>query len=1123
MKKILLIIAIAAFTIPQVRAQIMFPFMGQADSADDTEITRADTDTPRTKATPPAAVAKEKPNPNEEEEIAVKKLELQKQKIQLEQEVLALTKIEKKSKEEEEMLQLKLESMKLLNAQEKFLMDQERDLISARNQSAKLRLEAEILRLQKEYEELNRDKARKQYPASSLYGHSFFRDGSFKPFSKPDDVVATESYILGTGDIVQLEVWGSRYWSKAYPVSESGSIDITGYQKIFVKGLSLRQARAMIASRLGISDAENSFSVAVTRSRMVTVNVLGEVFNPGTYTLPATNSVFNALVAMGGPSNIGSVRNIYIKRDGRIRDSFDLYEYFEDITHQRDVYLQNNDYIIVMPAMHTVYVDGSIRKPGTYELKPGETMKDLIRYAGGLYPGTYTKDIVVNRIHDNAFEVVSVNLDSLQKRGRDFNLDGAERVIFKSISVDNQYTVLINGAVSVPGTFRIKPGLRVSGLLKIANGLVSDAYLEKAYLVRTGKDFKKTYIAFSPGEAVAKPGSNADLLLDDRDSIFIFRKTDFIKFGSVAISGAVKRSINTQYISGLKLSQLIFMAGGLRDDADPKYGFITRVTPGYDKVLITFEPGKVMTDSSADIELMPKDEIRVYSFLDKKRQYNISISGPVRVPGAYPFTENTRIFDLVNLAGGLELNAYTPRAILISTDLQTGFMNTRSLNLKEIMDNPESAENVKMMPKDVLYVLNKEDYGENFGVLIDGSVRRGGNFAFSDNMTITNLIDMAGGLTLQAYKERALLIHTDLSTGQRTTQTIHLQKIIDNPNSPENVKLLPRDEIRVFNLLEMVNNFNVSIYGPVRRSGEYAYSDNMSLQNLIDLAGGMQFIAAGTSIEVVRNFAVEKGAYKFLSPIILKTGEISYTLRVDSSIGEFRLQPFDKIFVRKNPDFLPLSLVYLDGAVRYPGYYALKSENEKLSSLFQRAGGFRKDAMKRGIRVKRVRGGGDTMDVVINAKKAMFRKNSHYNYILKNGDRIDVPYQESIVTLTGDMNKQTPNDLGAYFIAGKRARYYVKYFGGGFTRSSDKRNIVVVHQNGRTIATRSYLLWRTTPRVKPGCKIVVPSKLDDPVKNPKGGGNKGPGFNIDKFLNQLTARTTAVLTLLAIFKVTTAK
>lgn len=1122
MKKILFTLSLVLMANLSLRGQIFFPMMGQTDTNNINQNGFSDdTDTPRVKKNASAPATNDKPNPNEAEELAVKKLDLQKQKVQLEREVLELSKIEKKTPEEEEMLKLKLESMKLLNAQEKFLLDQERAMIAARNQSAKLSLEAEILRLQQQYEELNRENARKKYPTSSLYGHSFFRDGTFKPFSKPDDVVATEGYVLGSGDIVQLEVWGNRYWSKAYPVSESGSIDITGYQKIFVKGLTLRQARAIIASRLGLAEGESSFSVTVTRSRMVTVNILGEVFNPGTYTIPATNNVFNALVAMGGPSNIGSVRNIYIKRDGRIRDSFDLYEYFADVTHQRDVYLQNNDYIIVMPAMHLVYAEGGVRRTGTYEMKPGEGMKDLIRYAGGTYPGTYTKDVLVSRIRDNAFEILSINLDSLHKKGKDFRLEGVDRVTFKSISLDNQYTVLIRGAISVPGTFRIKPGLRISGLIKIANGLISNAYTEKAYLVRTGPDLQKTYLAFSPEEVTTKPGSAGDLLLDDRDSIFIFTKTDFIKFGTVSISGAVKQSVNTRYISGLKLSELIFMAGGLRDDADPKYGFITRVTSGYEKVLLTFEPGKVLKDSSFDIELMPKDEVKIYSFLDRKKEYSVGISGPVRVPGNYPFTENTRVFDLVNLAGGTELNAYTPRAILISTDLETGFTYTRSINLQEILDNPDSEDNVKLKPKDVLYVLNKEDYGLNFGVLIDGAVRRGGNIPYSDNMTISNLIDLAGGLTLQAYKERALLVHTNLSTGQRSTQTINLQKILDNPASPENLKLLPKDEIRIFNITELINNFNVSIYGPVRRSGEYPYSDNMNLQNLIDLAGGIQFIAAGTSIEVVRNFAIEKGAYKFLTPVILQTGEISYTLSVDSSIGEFKLQPFDKIFVRKNPDFMPLSLVYIDGAVRYPGYYALKTENEKLNSLFKRAGGFRKDATKEGIKVKRVRNGGDTIDVVINAKKAMLRSRSHYNYILKSGDRIEVPYREAIVTLSGDINKQTANDLGAYYIAGKRARYYVKYFGGGFTRSSDKRNLVVVYQNGRTISTRSYLLWRTTPKVKPGCKIVVPSKIDDPVKNPKG--PRKTQINVDKFLNQLMNRATAVLTLIGIFRVATAQ
>jgi protein involved in polysaccharide export with SLBB domain len=341
---------------------------------------------------------------------------------------------------------------------------------------------------------------------------------------------------------------------------------------------------------------------------------------------------------------------------------------------------------------------------------------------------------------------------------------------------------------------------------------------------------------------------------------------------------------------------------------------------------------------------------------------------------------------------------------------------------------------------------------------------------------------------------------------------VNLAEVLENPDSKENIVLQKNDVLQLFDLTELKNDFSVSIYGPVRREGQFVFAENMTLQNLIDAAGGLEFITAGTTVEVVRNFFFKDGKYQFLKPQVLNT-TITSNLSFDDRLVNMQLQPFDKVFVRRNPNFVPLKLVFIDGAINYPGYYALQSENDKLAAIIKRAGGYRPNANPKGSRLRRAMAPGDTLDIVLKTPKAMSDRKSRFNHIMKDGDYIFIPYTDNLVYLTGDLNKQTPNDIGAYYLRNKRAKFYIKFFGGGFTNTSDKKKVVVVYQGGRRIATRNYVLFKVYPKVKPGCTIVVNNRMktEEPYKQRK-------RFSVDAFLNQTMMRATTVLSVLGIYR-----
>ncbi len=1215
MKKALTLLLLAGMAF-SAKAQFVFPNF--TDSAEKPANTA---DSPSVK---PAVVVQQPNNPAQDA------LNLEKQQLELEKQKYELNELKRTDKSsiddstkrtELEIRKLELQARKFKLEQEiaalkhkdslRFLSPEEKANLAMKNENLKLILEKEKFYLEKDLEQIRKDARQETYPESVVYGHQFFRDKKFKYFSKTDDLVPTEGYILGTGDVVQLEVWGSRYWSKSYVVSESGSIDLVGYQKLFVKGLTLKQVRSMVGSRLGLGGNESSFSVTVTRPRMVSINIMGEVFNPGTYTLPATNSAFNALVSMGGPSNTGSVRNIYIKRDGKIRDSFDVYEYFKDIYHQQDVYLQNNDYVIVAPLTRYCTIGGSILKPGNYELKKGEGIVDLINFAGGYFPDTYLKDVVITRVNNNKYEVLSINLDSLIRNKGNFKLNGGETVFLKQIVREAVNVISVAGAVSVPGTYRMRQNMKVSDLLKTANGLTNTAFKERGYIVRTNPDNTKSYYAFNPAEVISGKDLKNNIEIADRDSVYIFFKSDFEKFYKVSISGPVYKPMTISYISGQKLSQFIFMAGGLRQEADKQKAYIIRTNFEKDKTIISFNPENILADTgNSDIELMPRDEVVffqkdefkkfyqvsisgsvykpasmdyaagmkmgdlvklaggfrddidktkgfiirsntegdskiiefepgkvvegnvgydflleprdavvVFSRLAYKNTYSVTIEGAVNNPTTIGFAEGMRLGDIVNLAGGLALDADSLKGFIIRTDLD----NYRTLIpfIPEKIFESNGMNNIFLGPRDIITIFSKRPYKRYYNMSITGPVKDPKTMSFAENTSVKDFIDLAGGLELWASRERGLIVHTNLQTGYKTIRTFDVDSILNDPFRKDNYVLEENDEIRIFDLSELRNEFLVSIYGEVKRSGDFAYAESLTLQNVIDMAGGLKYISAGTTIEVVRNFYFKNGRYKFLKPEIIFS-KIADNLTIKRELQNYTLQPFDRIFVRRNPDFMPLKMIYIDGAVRYPGYYALQSENEKLASIYIRAGGFRTDADKRGIKLKRTRSSGDTMEIVINSRKAIHRRHSKYNVILKEGDFVSVPYAENLVTITGDVNKFSERDLGVFYTAGKRAKYYISNYAGGFTESSDKKNVVVLRANGARVASRRFLFFRVYPLVKPGSKIIVTSK-DGTSKTGVKGGAKGKPFDLDIFMSKLLTRMTAVLSIIAIFRIATAK
>jgi protein involved in polysaccharide export with SLBB domain len=480
-------------------------------------------------------------------------------------------------------------------------------------------------------------------PPSQLYGYSFFRNKNLNMFNRALDGQASGSYIIGVGDQIGINVWGYSSYSGSYTVDQTGSIFPEGVGKIYVKGMSLDKAKALIKSRFATYlDMPNSqIEVTIIYSRVITVNIVGEVFNPGSYSIPALNTAFNALLAADGPTDMGSLRKIYIKRQGQTVKTLDIYAYLLNPNIQDDYFLQNNDYIFVPPIGKVVSITGEVKRPFKYELIEGEDINSLINYAGGLTAKAYTKSLQVKRYANGKLQLYDVNIDSLMKAKGKFELMNGDEVFVSTVPSQLFQFVKVSGAVMQPGEFNYTQGLHISDVLAKAHGLREDALTDRAYIIRKNADLTSSYIPFNPSNVVKNPSSVDNLALNNLDEIYFYDKTSFVDSLTVSIGGAIRLPGKYTYAKGMTLNDLLYTAGGIKPDAANTKVEVSRyqrtgnaTEAPQPKVVASFpiDSNLIIGTDAQSYELQPFDVVFVRSLINTATQGIVTIKGEVIYP-----------------------------------------------------------------------------------------------------------------------------------------------------------------------------------------------------------------------------------------------------------------------------------------------------------------------------------------------------------------------------------------------------------------------------------------------------------------------------------------------------------
>jgi len=644
-----------------------------------------------------------------------------------------------------------------------------------------------------EEEELDPEEKEAELPEPEIYGQEMFRKNLIRTYMDDINIDAPESYILGSGDVIAVSIWGKSQLDKQYTITDDGYVALlAGSKRVFLKGLSLSQARqklkTVLAQYYRFSDGD--MDVSLSQSRTVSVSIRGEVFKPGSITIPAINNAFNALAESQGPTNLGSVRNILLsKANGKVIQ-MDIYKYMNDPNYSNELYIDDNDIILIPVASKVVQILGAIKRPMKYELLDNEGIIELVNYAGGENFNALLKTIRIQRSENDQMVVTNVDLRKIRNSNKNFTLRNGDIISIDTISTNASNYVEVQGAVKNPGLFERTGNMKVSDILTEA-GLKPESRTDIAFVKRKNLDGSYEFEELNINDILENPSSNSNIVLRDEDILTVWGKDRFTDESVIQIDGAVRYPDEFPYdvSKKVKLREAVILAGGLRRDAS-NYGTIYRKDPLNPKVIeyVTLTDMQSIIDnplSEQNIELTPFDSIYIYSDNTFIEESFVSIYGAVNNPGTFQYGKEMNIEDLIVLAGGFKLSAATNNVevsrVIIKDNEPTNVVIAK-LELDRNDYKPKGFnEGYTLSPFDKVAVRYVPEFELQESIILEGEVKSPGAYAIvGENEKISSIIKRAGGLTNEAFPEGASLQRAEDDYG---AIVVKLNDIFKNPNS----------------------------------------------------------------------------------------------------------------------------------------------------------------------------------------------------------------------------------------------------------------------------------------------------------------------------------------------------
>jgi protein involved in polysaccharide export with SLBB domain len=702
-----------------------------------------------------------------------------------------------------------------------------------------------------------------------IFGFSLFYNKNLN-FNPSLSVPTPQGYVLGAGDQLLIDVYGASQQSFDLKVSPEGKILIPNVGSIAIGGSTVGAATSRIKASLsqiysGLQSGISFLEVRLGNIRTVSVALVGELNQPGNYTLPAFASPFNALFAAGGPNENGSFRHIQVYRDNKLLTEIDVYDFLIKGTHNSSITLRDNDVIIVPPVRTRVELTGPVRREGYFEVKPNENLSNLLSFAGDFKPEAYQDRLTLSRMTGSQMRVEEVSASNFAN----FVPKDGDSYRIGEILDRYENRVQISGALNRPGTFALTEGMTVGQLIQRAQGLRPDAFVTRATLYRTQADYSLAIVPVDVQGILS--GKVADLPLQREDILVLPSRYELQEEFYVKISGEINSPGAFAYGADMRVGDLILQAGGFTAGAETsRIEIVRRKNSADGSEIAEIIPVTVPADLSLQenaVTLQPFDHVMVRRNPGFRAEQLVRVEGEVLYPGEYAVTSaNDRISDLLNRAGGFSRFAYPKGATLIRR-------NEFFQPLTESQQQQQLLESVKNnLPLDSLSrsELNKQ---------LEGRIQKDINNKAKAQAANPEV------LQVDLYKKENLeMLNSDesIEIEVKTTEMIgiDMESILKNPKGKEDLILLEGD------VLSIPKEFQT-----VRMRGELLFPTSTRFQQGI---GFRQYISkAGGFTDLSR---------KNKSYVVYANGDVRRTKKILFLPIYPRIAPGAEIIVPKKPE-----------------------------------------------------------------------------------------------------------------------------------------------------------------------------------------------------------------------------
>ena len=625
-----------------------------------------------------------------------------------------------------------------------------------------------------------------------VYGRDVFRNKSLN-FAPSENLATPKNYRLGPGDEVIIDIFGANQVTLRDKISPEGSINVDVLGPVYLSGMTIDEANKYLKRKLaGIyaglnrSSAGTDIRLSLGQIRSIQVNILGDVNHAGTYVVSAFSTVFHALYLAGGVVEPGSLRNITVNRAGKVVGTVDVYDFLMNGTRESDIRLEEGDVIMVKPYECLVKIGGEVKRPMYFEMKDGETLQDLIDYAGGFAGGAYTDNVTVVRQNGRSYEVRTVDKADYKS----FVMQNGDEVTVNQLNSFYENRLVINGAVYQPGTYEFGGDVKtVRQLVAKAGGVLPDAFLNRAVLHREHEDKTLEVISVNLGKVLS--GAEPDIPLQKNDELYVTSVSDLRETGTMTINGMVTNPGTFPFARNTTVEDLIIMAGGLREGASLARVDISRRKRDASGLVQLDEVGELISVSLKDgfeddggekFYLQPYDEVTVHRSPSYNIQTHVTLTGEANFPGNFTMTNrNERLSDLVKKAGGVTNYAYLQGARLYrnmseeeraqitdillyhagdKAELDTSAVMRMAeryqvaVNLDKAIDNPGSAFDIELVEGDVLDIPVIHNTVRVMGEVMIPSV-----VSYEPRKNGSDYIAACGGLSPEAKRSKKYVIH----------------------------------------------------------------------------------------------------------------------------------------------------------------------------------------------------------------------------------------------------------------------------------------------------------------------------------------------------------------------------